>query len=269
MGQRIFQVDAFADEPFRGNPAAVVLLDEPRDDEWMQSVAIEMNLAETAFVSQIENSVFHLRWFTPAYEVDLCGHATLATAHILWQLNIVDHGTPIRFETRSGQLPVQKTSDGIELDFPATPATECKAPQDLLESFSFEGQPVETVFIGRSCYDYVLEFPSEASVRNAEIDIRRLRQVETRGVIISAASDDAKLDFVSRFFGPAAGIDEDPVTGSAHCCLAEYWGNKLQKNSLVGYQASSRGGTVRMQRRAERILLCGTAVTVLSGELHA
>jgi predicted PhzF superfamily epimerase YddE/YHI9 len=256
----IYLVDAFADRPFAGNPAGVCPLDGPWPaDVWMQSVAMEMNQAETAFVRP-DGDGWGLRWFTPRVEVDLCGHATLAAAHVLWTTGRADGG--LRFRTRSGMLTAARRADGIELDFPAEPASPA-ADDEVLAAL---GVPAAR-FVGRNRFDVLVELPSEAAVRAVAPDFRALATVPARGVIVTARSDDGRYDFVSRFFAPACGIDEDPVTGSAHCCLADYWGRALEKDEMVGYQASARGGVVRVRRAGDRVKLIGTAVTVLEGKL--
>lgn len=259
----LFIVDAFTDRPFAGNPAAVCLLtDHWPDDRWMQSVAAEMNLAETAFAWRRPDGVFSLRWMTPKVEVDLCGHATLATAHVLWQTGAADSGEVIRFDTRSGILAAARRDGGIELDFPAKPAEPADPPPGLLEAVG-----VVPRFVGRNQFDYLLELGSASELRTLRPDFRRLAAVDCRGVIATARSDDRNFDFLSRFFAPAVGIDEDPVTGSAHCCLAVFWARKLGKMDLVGYQASARGGVVRVAVVGDRVKLIGRAVTVVRGEL--
>jgi PhzF family phenazine biosynthesis protein len=254
-------IDAFTGEPFAGNPAGVCLLDAPRPDAWLQAVAREMNQAETAFLLRSEDE-FQLRWFTPVLEVDLCGHATLASAHFLWEEGHLKPGMPARFHTRSGLLSATRSQGWITLDFPATPPEPCTAPQQLLPAL---GLPVASVLRSRFDYFVVLENPD--LLRALAPDLRALAELETRGVIVTAPSDQPGIDFLSRFFAPAAGVPEDPVTGSAHCALAPFWAARLGRRSLVGYQASPRGGTVRVEHAAERVLLGGKAVTVLKGEL--
>jgi PhzF family phenazine biosynthesis protein len=258
----IYHVDAFATKPFEGNPAAVCLLSELRPAEWMQSLAAEMNLSETAFVRPIDEG-FELRWFTPAIEVDLCGHATLASAHVLWSEDAAPHSEPIRFHTRSGVLTCTQAGNLIELDFPATPAAPSDPPAGLLEAMG-----VRPSFVGRSKFDKFLVVESEEGVRSLNPDFGALRRVQgMRGVIVTSASSDPRFDFVSRYFAPGAGVDEDPVTGSAHCCLGPFWGERLGKTELTGFQASRRGGIVRMRLAGDRVILGGTAVTILRGEL--
>lgn len=261
-GWPLFGVDAFTDRAFAGNPAAVCLLDEAGDDVWLQQVAAEMNLSETAFVRRLEDK-FELRWLTPKVEVDLCGHATLAAAHVLWTTRQVSAGDPIRFATRSGTLTARPRDGLIELDFPATTATPAEAPAGLCEALG-----ARPTYIGRSRFDYLAALDSPGELRSLAPDFAALLKVAARGVIVTSPSDDPRFDFLSRFFAPSAGIDEDPVTGSAHCCLAPYWAARLGKNRLTGYQASPRGGTVGMTIAGDRVLLAGQAVTVWQGELR-
>lgn len=267
MSPPIFTVDAFTDEPFRGNPAAVVVLDRGhgRSAAWMQDVAREMNLSETAFIERRGDGapIFGLRWFTPATEVDLCGHATLAAAHALWS-HCDESASRLEFATRSGALAAEREPDGrIALDFPPEPPLPVEStPDGLLEALR-----VTPVWIGRNRMDYMIELPDEDAVRTATPDLRALRAAPTRGVIVTARATMAGADFVSRFFAPAAGIDEDPVTGSAHCCLGPYWGRKLGRRELTGAQLSARGGVVGVRLERGRVVLLGRAVTVLRGEL--
>ena len=264
MAIPILQVDAFTDAPFHGNPAAVCFLDGARDDAWMQSVAQEMNLAETAFLRARPDGPgeFDLRWFTPTVEVDLCGHATLASAHALWESGRLAAPVPARFHTRSGVLTAERREDWIELDFPSLPAQATAPPPDL-----GAGLGVSMVFVGQSRFDYLVELSSEATLRALRPDLAALRRVQGRGVIVTSASDSPEFDFVSRYFAPNYGIDEDPVTGSAHCVLAPYWAGKLGRSTLTGYQASPRGGVVLVRLEGDRVRLGGKAVTVLRGEL--
>jgi PhzF family phenazine biosynthesis protein len=264
MGLTLIQVDAFTSRPFHGNPAAVCLLDRPRQDQWMQAVASEMNLSETAFVHREENDL-RLRWFTPTIEVDLCGHATLATAHVLWEAGILPPTRPARFLTRSGLLTAVLAADGwIEMDFPADPPSASDDIQALTEALGAVPRDVR-----RGRFDYLAALESEEAVRTITPDLAALRVLDARGVIVTAVSDRPEYDFVSRFFGPAAGIDEDPVTGSAHCTLAPYWASRLKRSEMMGYQASARGGIVGVRLEADRVILRGQAVTVLRGELSA
>jgi PhzF family phenazine biosynthesis protein len=259
--QRFTQVDAFTDCPFAGNPAAVCLLPSPRDSKWMQHVAQEMNLAETAFLVRRQDG-FDLRWFTPALEVDLCGHATLASAHMLWEERHLPASESARFHTRSGVLTASRRGELIWLDFPATPSRPADAPADLRS-----GVGVAMLYVGRTSFDYLVELESESQVRSLVPDQVALARLGTRGVIVTARSDDPAYDFVSRFFAPGSGIAEDPVTGSAHCGLGPFWAARLGKKELVGYQASARGGAVRVRLEGDRAHLGGHAVTVLRGEL--
>jgi PhzF family phenazine biosynthesis protein len=262
MKQRIVLVDAFTDRIFGGNPAAVCVLDSDRTDAWMQNVALEMNLSETAFL-QRENGVFRLRWFTPVTEVDLCGHATLASAHVLWEDGHIDVGATAEFETRSGRLRATRSGEWITLDFPAKSSEPAPPPDGLLEGLGIHSP----LAIQRNVFDYLVEVGDAAQVRALRPNFSALERVRCRGVIVTAPSDDPQFDFISRFFAPAAGVNEDPVTGSAHCALGPYWGTKLGKNQLSAYQASKRGGVVRVELRDQRVLLGGRAVTVLRGEL--
>jgi PhzF family phenazine biosynthesis protein len=258
----VVQVDSFTSKPFSGNPAAVVVLETPGEDGWMQNVALEMNLAETAFLVRRRDGDFDLRWFTPAVEVDLCGHATLASAHVLWEDGHLDPGSQARFHTKSGLLTADRRNGAIVLDFPATPARETEPPEGLVR-----GLGVSPRWIGRNAFDYLVEAESEAAVRAASPDFGSLAKVKARGIIVTARASSGGYDFVSRFFAPAAGINEDPVTGSAHCTLGPFWAERLGKTSFVAYQASPRGGVVRVDVRGDRILLGGEAITVLRGEL--
>lgn len=258
---RITQVDAFADHPFAGNPAAVCILTDQRPDRWMQDVAREMNLSETAFLSK-RNDGYSLRWFTPAVEVDLCGHATLASAHVLWEEGHLDRAAVARFHTRSGLLTAARDGDWIELDFPSTPAAAAEMPAGLGKTI---GAPV--AWFGRSRFDCFAEVDSEATVRALKPDFAAMKRLPTRGVIVTARASGGDYDFVSRFFAPAAGVDEDPVTGSAHCALMPYWGQRLGRSRLTAFQASSRGGLLRLRLEGDRVKISGKAVTVLRGEL--
>jgi PhzF family phenazine biosynthesis protein len=263
MTTPILQIDAFTSQPFAGNPAAVCILNGQVDRDWMQRVAREMNLSETAFLVPQEQG-FDLRWFTPSVEVDLCGHATLASAHALWELGHLRCDETARFHTRSGLLTAERKGDWIELDFPATPPVEAPPPNGLLAAIG-----VSPTYVGRSRFDYMLEVDHEDVVRDARPDFAALRRVESRGVILTSRSSKPERDFVSRFFAPAAGVDEDPVTGSAHCCLTPFWSTRLKKESLVAHQISARGGVLRVRVDGARVRLSGQAITVLRGELMA
>lgn len=259
MALAIRTVDAFTERAFAGNPAAVCLLDGPREEGWMQAVASEMNLSETAYLWP-EGGGWRLRWFTPTVEVDLCGHATLASAHVLF----AEEGAsgPLRFATRSGELVARRAGDWIELDFPALESEPAEAPAGLVDALG-----AAPVGVFRSRFDLLVELDAERTVRGLDVDIRRLARVDVRGVIATAPAEGDEFDFVSRFFAPRAGVDEDPVTGSAHCALAPFWGARLSKREMTGYQASARGGVVRVRLDGDRVVLAGRAVTVLRGEL--
>jgi PhzF family phenazine biosynthesis protein len=258
---RILQIDAFTSEPFRGNPAAVCFLDRERDSEWMQRVAAEMNLSETAFLLR-HRSNWSLRWFTPVAEVDLCGHATLASAHALWEGEILHPSEQARFETRSGLLTAIREGDLIELDFPVAHVKSVTPPAGLLEALG-----VTAASFGQARDDYFVEIATPEEVRSLKPDLKTLAAMTERGIIVTSRSDDPRFDFISRFFAPAVGIDEDPVTGSAHCSLAAFWTARLGKQELQAWQASSRGGAVRVRLDGERVKIGGRAVTVLRGEL--
>jgi PhzF family phenazine biosynthesis protein len=261
MGLPVFQVDAFTDKLFAGNPAAVCILSEPREAPWMQSVAAEMNLSETAFLLKDADG-FILRWFTPTVEVDLCGHATLASAHVLWEAAYLDSKQQARFSTRSGLLTAERNGEWIELDFPAEPDRPEPAPADLTRALDIKPR-----YVGKNRFDYLVEVDSEETVRNVKPDFGLLGEVPGRGVIVTSRATSPGYDFVSRFFAPGAGINEDPVTGSAHCCLGPFWSTRLGKSELVAYQASGRGGIVQVRMSGQRVHLGGQAVTVLRGEL--
>ena len=260
----LVQVDAFAREMFQGNPAAVCLLSKPVDEAWMQNVAAEMNLSETSFLLPRSSGAYGLRWFTPNVEVDLCGHATLASAHVLWEDGIVPRDASLCFETRSGILRAARHADWIELDFPAEPPQPAEPPPELAAALG-----VEPRYVGRNRFDYLLEVDSEADVRAVSPDFGALRLLGGRGFIVTSRASGETFDFVSRFFAPASGIDEDPVTGCAHCCLGPYWGQRLGRDSLTGYQASSRGGIVQVRVAGNRVHLGGQAVTVFRTTLTA
>lgn len=261
MSQSVVVVDAFTDAPFSGNPAAVCVLSAPREERWMQQVAREMNLSETAFLHP-ENGSYRLRWFTPTVEVDLCGHATLASAHVLWESGAAQTDALLRFQSKSGELTARRDKDWIEMDFPATPAEPEAAPANLLEALG-----VKAKMVARSKFDYVVEVASEKTVRKIQPDLALLATLPVRGVIVTSVATTPGFDFVSRFFGPAAGVPEDPVTGSAHACLGPYWEARLGKSELLAYQASQRGGLLRVTVRGDRVGLGGKAVTVMKGEL--
>ena len=260
MNHIIYQVDAFTSEPFKGNPAAVMVLNEDKNVEWMGAIAREMNLSETAFLVPKGNG-FHLRWFTPEVEVDLCGHATLAAAHILW--SEFDHPKmeKINFSTASGELRARFLDGWIELDFPAFELIHVKNVEKISRALD-----VQTTEIFSSGENLLVELDSEEQVRKVKPDFERIRQLPVQGVIFTSHSENPQVDFVSRYFAPKIGIDEDPVTGSAHCCLGPYWAKKLGRNSLIAHQISSRGGELRLYVTPERVAIQGQAVTVFKAE---
>lgn len=254
-------VDAFSAKPFAGNPAAVCVLAHAADKKWMQHVAREMNLSETAFLFRLDKA-WNLRWFTPTVEVELCGHATLASAHVLWEDGHLPAGAQARFDTKSGRLTADLRGEWIEMDFPAEATTPAPAPDSMLEALGVTGK-----YVGKNRMDYLVEVESETQVRAVAPDFTRLRSLPIQGVIVTARASSAGVDFVSRFFAPGVGVDEDPVTGRAHCALAPYWSQRLGKTSLVGFQASARGGVVAVRVTGDRVILGGQAVTVLRGDL--
>ena len=261
MSAPLYLVDSFTSQAFAGNPAGVVVLDAPQSEHWMQRVAAEVNQAETAFLVRQQDG-FDLRWFTPTVEVDLCGHATLGSAHILWEEGYLPSGQEARFHTRSGVLKASPANGWITLDFPATPPEPCEVPDGLLQSLGLNGG---SVF--RSRFDYLISVENAEQIRRLTPDLVAMRKIPSRGVIVTAVSDQPDADFVSRFFAPRAGVDEDPVTGSAHCALAPYWAERLGRKQLTGYQASPRGGFVRVEHAGDRVLLSGKAVTVYKATL--
>jgi PhzF family phenazine biosynthesis protein len=258
----IVQVDAFTAKPFGGNPAAVCVLPAPADEKWMALVAMEMNLSETAFLCP-NGDGYSLRWFTPTIEVDLCGHATLGSAHVLWTEGHLQSDQPARFHTKSGLLVCRRRGDWIEMDFPAKLADPAEPPARLAEALG-----AELKYVGKNQFDYLVEVADERTLRDLAPQHHLLRQLPVRGVIATAQGS-GEFDFVSRFFAPGSGIDEDPVTGSAHCALAPFWSARLGKTEMTGYQASARGGVVKVKLEGDRVLLMGQAVTVLRGELLA
>jgi PhzF family phenazine biosynthesis protein len=261
MNLPLFLVDAFTDHAFAGNPAAVCLLPSWRDDHWLGAVASEMNLSETAYLVKNPDS-FDLRWFTPKVEVDLCGHATLASAHVLWEQGAAKTDEEIRFSTKSGILKAQRNGDDMELDFPVKQEEPAQAPAGLVEALN-----VKPLYVGKNQFDYLLELESETVLRAIAPDFKRLATIPVRGIIVTCSSASPKFDFVSRFFAPGSGVDEDPVTGSAHCCLGAFWQKRLGKSAFVAYQASARGGVVKVRIENGRAFLGGKAVTVAKGEL--
>jgi len=262
MTYALYIVDAFTNERFKGNPAAICILDETVADSWMQQVAAEMNLSETAFIVQKEEA-YDLRWFTPLDEMDLCGHATLATAHILWETGRLPQHEEARFMTRSGLLTAVHKGDWIEMNFPSEPPEAAIAPEELVQGLGLIPR-----YVGRNRMDYFVEVDSEDTLRTLQPDFGMLARLNARGVIVTSRATNCPYDFVSRAFFPGTGIDEDPVTGSAHCALAPYWAKRLRKQELVGYQASKRGGIVKVRPEGERVFLQGQAVTILKGQLE-
>lgn len=260
----LYRVNAFAKTPFTGNPAAVVFMMGKQSDAWMQAFAKEMNLSETAFFGK-KGDRFTLRWFTPETEVDLCGHATLATAHVIWETNLRMPDEEIRFETKSGVLRAQKDRDWIKLDFPAEKVEEISITPEMEHAV---GEKI--IWAGANRMDYLFEVASEKTLLKLHPDMQALKALEKRGIIVTAkAVASKKYDFVSRFFGPAVGVDEDPVTGSAHCALAPYWSEKLGMTKMMGYQASARGGFVKVRNRGDRVELGGQAITIFQGVIAA
>jgi PhzF family phenazine biosynthesis protein len=258
-----YLVDAFTERPFTGNGAAVCPLPRWPDDRWLQNVAQEMNQSETAFLVSRGNG-FELRWLTPKVEVELCGHATLASAHVLWQEGLADPAKEIRFSTKSGTLQALRKGEQIELDFPLKPEEEVAPPPELSQALG-----VKLGYVGKNRFDYLVELESEAVLRAVVPDFKLLRSLPMRGIIVTSRSSDPRYDFVSRFFAPACGIDEDPVTGSAHCCLGDFWRKRLGKDEFRAYQASPRGGVVMVRVQGDRAFLGGRAVMVARGVLDA
>jgi PhzF family phenazine biosynthesis protein len=261
MGLPLFLVDAFTEHAFAGNPAAVCMLPAWKDDSWLGAVASEMNLSETAFLVKNADG-YDLRWFTPKVEVELCGHATLAPAHVLWEQGMAKPLEEIRFSTKSGILKAKRNGQDIELDFPLKQEEPAKAPPGLADALG-----VQPLYVGKNQFDYLVEVESEAVLRGMAPDFKRLATIPVRGTIVTCKSASPKFDFMSRFFAPASGVDEDPVTGSAHCCLAAYWQKRLGKSEFVAFQASKRGGVVKVRVDKGRALLGGKAVIVARGEL--
>ncbi|CAM4463496.1 PhzF family phenazine biosynthesis protein [Paenibacillus endophyticus] len=262
MSFALYIVDAFTNERYKGNPAAICFVDEPQSESWMQRVAMEMNLSETAFVAPSEDG-WRLRWFTPQEEVDLCGHATLATAHAMWQSGRLLQDETARFHTKSGILTASRNGEWIDMDFPSEHPIGTVAPEELVQGLGLIPR-----FVGRNRMDYFVEVDSEETVRTLRPDFALLARLDARGVIVTSKSEDSRYDFISRAFYPGTGVDEDPVTGSAHCALAPYWAKRLRKHELMGYQASARGGVVKVKPDGERVYMSGQAITVLKGQLE-
>jgi PhzF family phenazine biosynthesis protein len=261
MEVKIYQVDAFTNKPFSGNPAAVCILEEPRDESWMQDVAREMNLSETAFLHKQDDG-YRLRWFTPVTEVDLCGHATLASAHILFETGLLGSQEQAQFHTMSGLLKATLKGEEIELDFPAVPYEPMSEPSGLSEALG-----VAPKYLGKSKFFYLVEVGSERTVRDLKPDIEKIKSLSAPAIIVTSVADTEDYDFVSRCFAPNVGIDEDPVTGSAHCFLGPFWSKRFGKDEMVAYQASERGGMLRIRVEGDRVFIGGRAVTVLRGVL--
>lgn len=267
---KIFHVDAFAATPFSGNPAGVCLLDADKSDEWMQHIAAEMNLSETAFIKIQPHVIdFPLRWFTPRTEVLLCGHATLATAHILWEQGVIKADQQALFQTKSGPLTAEKRNGWIELSFPLRKVQPVDAHPELTSALGVN----ELKYMGKYETDngnlYLLELGSDQQVRDLRPNFRALCNTDSRATIVTGVSRSRDYDFVSRYFAPAVGIDEDPVTGSAHCYLVPFWAERLGKSEMIGFQASARSGVVRCRMNEDRVILCGKAVTIMHGEVLA
>lgn len=261
MSTLLHVIDAFTDKPFAGNPAAVCILDAPADEKWMQLVAREMNHAETAFLHPIDGG-FSLRWFTPALEVKLCGHATLASAFALWEAGALLRDEMARFHTLSGWLTCKREGDWIAMDFPACPVLPCEPPAGLAEALG-----CSLTFCGSNGMDHLVEVADEKVLRSLTPNFSVLSPLTQRGVIVTCRSEMVGFDFISRFFAPAAGVNEDSVTGSAHCALGPYWQKKLAQSDFTAFQASERGGSVKLSVREGRIILRGQAVMMSRVEL--
>lgn len=259
----VYQVDTFTDKPFQGNPAGVCYMMDHRSDRWMQAVAMEMQLPDTAFFQQSEKG-FRLRWFTPSQELSLCGHATMAAAHVIWEIDLVAPDKPVQFETKSGLLQATREGEYIALGLPGLPALPQPEPSGLAEVLN---QPI--LFFGSNGMDMLVEVPDAAQIRAWEPDLTYISSLDTRGLIVTARDHSGTCDFISRFFAPRTGVKEDPVTGSAHACLGPYWAGKLQKKRLIGYQASARGGEVLISMDETRVVIQGKAITVMQGVITA
>lgn len=259
---KVYQVDAFTDVTFKGNPAAICIMEQDYDDTLLQNIAMEMNLSETAFMKQTSENEFNLRWFTPEMEVALCGHATLASAHVLWTSNLVKEDQAIHFNTQSGILIAKKNGEWIELDFPKGNLKESDGDAHLFEALAISPKAIYEDDIV-----YLLEFDNEDDIHNLKPDLNTLQKARKEEVIVTSKSDSADYDFVSRFFGPAIGVDEDPATGSAHCYLAPYWIEQLEKEEVLGFQASKRTGYLNCRLNGSRVIIQGKAKTILEGRL--
>ena len=258
----VFIVDTFTNRPYSGNPAAVCIIEKPLVDELMQSIASELNLSETSFLFK-ENPNYNLRWFTPTTEVDLCGHATLASAHILWETGLSKKNDEIIFSTRGGELSSRKNGPLIEMDFPKLETQHTIIPEELLNQLK-----MNPVYIGKTRFDYLVEVNDEELVKNYKPKFELIKRLDSRGLIVTSSAESKDYDFVSRFFAPQVGILEDPVTGSAHCSLGPYWSEKIGKSNLTGFQASERGGYVYVNTLDNKVTLSGNAVTVFKGRIQ-
>lgn len=254
-------INTFTEQAFKGNPAAVCFLSDEKESSWMQTVAKELNLPTTAFIWFI-NDEYHLRWFTPSVEIPICGHGTLASAYFLWEKRYVDKARSIPFHTKSGVIKAQLIDGWIQLQFPAIIEQNVVAPELLIKALG-----VEPVYVGKSRLDYLVEVESEEIVRNLKPNIDLIAQLPVRGVIVTSHSNANEFDFVSRFFSPAQGIIEDYVNGSSHCCLGPYWKNKLHKTDFTAYQASERGGIIKIKVLGDEIFLSGKSITIFEGKL--
>lgn len=263
MAIRLFHVDAFSRVPFGGNPAVVCLLDAWPEAAWMQAIAREMNVSETAFLTPAGEE-YGLRWFTPLVEVDLCGHATLAAAHVLWETGALPPGSTARFGTRGGLLRATQDGEWIDIELPAIACQASPVDGKYLEALGI----VQPVFLGLAGPRHVIQVASADIVRSLTPDFQALRRLAGRGIAVTAPGG-YPYDFVSRYFAPWVGVDEDPVTGSVHCALAGFWGERLGKRQMLAWQASPRGGEIRLRLDGPRVLLGGRAVTIAAGELRA
>lgn len=261
MKSKIYVVDAFTKTPFTGNPACVCFLQEAKEDQWMQNVAFEMRLSETAFLFQQEDG-FSLRWFTPKTEVDLCGHATLAAAHILWETGILKPDETAKFETNSGTITADKVDDLVEMKFPILYQRPADFNPELISAFN-----ITPMYVGSFENKLLIEVDGEEIVKSIEPDFRKLQQFDERAVVITSLAESEEYDFVSRHFAPWVGVYEDPVTGSNHSCLGPYWARRLDKTELKAYQASPRGGMLNLRVEKDCVYIGGNAITVYEGEL--
>ncbi|MBP1748676.1 MAG: yddE [Deltaproteobacteria bacterium] len=258
---KFFHVDSYTSRPFGGNPAGVCILTHPKVDSWMLNVAAEMNLSETAFIIRSANG-YNLRWFTPKIEVELCGHGTLASAHIIWQEGLAREDEAILFQTKSGTLSCRRREASIAMDFPLLPEHQIDPPERLARSLG-----ISPVYVGARGQDILVDVGSEEAVKEIRPDYSLMLELPIRGVIVTGRAGGQEFDFVSRFFAPRVGINEDPATGWAHCCLASYWSKRLMKNDLVARQVSERGGVIGMRIQGGRVELSGEAITVMKGEI--